>query len=621
MISGQDVQRRAARLVPRIEELLAACAGLEADQAGLIAGLRGNAGASARNLLHYLALRRTDLRDLSEPLAELGLSSLGRAEGRVAHNLMGVRGALRALSGMEHDGGAGAALRGELVTLRGARALLRRRTDALLGRARHAGPRIMVTLPSTAASDGGMVRELLESGMSIARINTAHDDAEAWEAMARRLGEQAAAVNVECRVLLDLAGPKIRTCGLGPGPAVVRVKPERDVLGRTVVPGTLEARAEGAPAGAGGASVPAGAGFVAGLRAGDVVAVDDARGRRRVLRVTRAGRSRALLSAERTVYVQPGARLRLISPAGREAETRVGEVPSTPAVVRVRVGDRLRLVRDRTLAGGGEVAGSVTAIGCTLPEALTDVRVGEAVFIDDGKIGARVVGVDAGGLDLEITRTPEGGGRVREDKGINLPESSVPVSGLTEDDVAALPLAVEHADMVGLSFVQRAADVAELRSRLMALGGRRVGVVLKIETRRAFDALPSLLLEALRGPPAGVMIARGDLAVEVGYERLAEVQEEILWLCEAAHVPVVWATQVLETMAKTGQPSRAEVTDAAMAQRAECVMLNKGPRIVEAVRFLDDLLRRMSAHQSKKRPTLRALGVARRFGGAGEVRR
>jgi pyruvate kinase len=112
----------------------------------------------------------------------------------------------------------------------------------------------------------------------------------------------------------------------------------------------------------------------------------------------------------------------------------------------------------------------------------------------------------------------------------------------------------------------------------------------------------------------GVMIARGDLAVEMGYGRLAEVQEEILWMCEAAHLPVIWATQVLETLAKKGRPSRAEVTDAAMAVRAECVMLNKGPYIVEAVEFLDGVLRRMQEHQSKKSPMLRALTIAQRFG-------
>jgi pyruvate kinase len=103
------------------------------------------------------------------------------------------------------------------------------------------------------------------------------------------------------------------------------------------------------------------------------------------------------------------------------------------------------------------------------------------------------------------------------------------------------------------------------------------------------------------------MIARGDLAVEVGYERLAEIQEEILWLCEAAHVPVIWATQVLETLVKKGIPSRAEMTDAAMGERAECVMLNKGPYIAEAVTILDDVLQRMQAHQIKKSPQLRAL--------------
>ena len=88
------------------------------------------------------------------------------------------------------------------------------------------------------------------------------------------------------------------------------------------------------------------------------------------------------------------------------------------------------------------------------------------------------------------------------------------------------------------------------------------------------------------------MVARGNLAIEVGFDRMAEVQEEILWLSEAAHMPVTWATQVLETLAKTGIPSRAEVTDAAMGERAECVMLNKGEHILDAVRFLDDILHR-----------------------------
>jgi pyruvate kinase len=105
------------------------------------------------------------------------------------------------------------------------------------------------------------------------------------------------------------------------------------------------------------------------------------------------------------------------------------------------------------------------------------------------------------------------------------------------------------------------------------------------------------------------MIARGDLAVEIGYERLSEIQEEILWLCEAAHVPVIWATQVLESLVKRGMPSRGEFTDAAMAERAECVMLNKGPYIEEGIAVLDDVLRRMETHRIKRSAQLRPLGA------------
>ena len=111
----------------------------------------------------------------------------------------------------------------------------------------------------------------------------------------------------------------------------------------------------------------------------------------------------------------------------------------------------------------------------------------------------------------------------------------------------------------------------------------------------------------MRSYPIAVMIARGDLAVEAGWERLAELQEEILWICEAAQIPVIWATQVLERTTKTGQPSRAEISDAALSQRADCVMLNKGPHILAAIRMLDNILRRMQGHQYKKTPRMRKL--------------
>jgi len=197
-----------------------------------------------------------------------------------------------------------------------------------------------------------------------------------------------------------------------------------------------------------------------------------------------------------------------------------------------------------------------------------DVRAGERIWLDDGKIGGTIEAVEPGEIHVGITHARARGEKLRADKGINLPDSSLRLPALTQKDIADLPFVAAHADMVGYSFVRTAADVYELEAHLARVGGEHLGIVLKIETRRAFEQLPNLILAAMRTPRDGVMIARGDLAIECGYERMAEVQEEILWVCEAAHVPVIWATQVLEGLAKDGHPSRAEISDAAIGQRA-----------------------------------------------------
>ena len=152
-------------------------------------------------------------------------------------------------------------------------------------------------------------------------------------------------------------------------------------------------------------------------------------------------------------------------------------------------------------------------------------------------------------------------------------------------------------------------DVTELLDELNELDAQ-IGIILKIETQKGFKNLPLILLKSMQTYPIGVMIARGDLAIETGWKNFASIQEEILRVCEAAHIPDVWATQVLENLAKKGVPSRAEITDAAMAQRAECVMLNKGYYISKAVKMLDRILRRMQRFQKKKESLLPKLDHA-----------
>jgi pyruvate kinase len=252
-------------------------------------------------------------------------------------------------------------------------------------------------------------------------------------------------------------------------------------------------------------------------------------------------------------------------------------------------------------------------IGVTPAALFEDARVGQVIWFDDGRIGGTIRDIAADHLVVEIVQARPEGSKLGAEKGINVPDTDLRLPALTPKDLEDLRFIVAHADIVGYSFVRTAADVNALQSHLSDMGGTELGLILKIETKRAFEQLPSLLLAAMRSRASGVMIARGDLAVECGFERLAEVQEEILWMAEASHTPVIWATQVLETLAKAGIPSRAEISDAAMGERAECVMLNKGSHIIEAVRSLDDILTRMQHHQNKKRSRLRQLNLADRF--------
>jgi pyruvate kinase len=554
---------------------------------------------SARNLIHYLALRATDLRALQEKLSWLGVSSLGRAESHVLANVDKVIGILHRLTGQawqdhSQDEPAGSV---------SGRQLLQFHADTLLGPAlRERKVRIMVTLPSEAAADYGLVRRLVQAGMDVARINCAHDDAAAWESMAHLVRRAAKASQRDIQILMDLGGPKIRTGALTPGPAVLKLKPERDALGHAISPSRLriDASAGGRTSATAQAHIVADADWLAGLRVGSQIEVTDARAKKRRLLVVECDADGVFAECLSSYYLTPDTALSYKGRHGRKIHSAYpGGIEPQPGALRLHNGDRLHLTH--------EGKDDATHIACTLPQVFAQVHAGERIWFDDGRIGGVVRKATAKGLEVEIVQAREGGESLLADKGINFPDSHLNLPALTDKDLQDLQTVAQIADLVGLSFAQEAADVAQLLHALHERGGERVGVILKIETLKGFENLPDLMLAAMAAPAAGVMIARGDLAVECGYERMAEVQEEILWCSEAAHMPVIWATQVLETLAKSGVPSRAEISDAGMGVRAECVMLNKGPYITDAIRMLDDILRRMAGHQTKKSPLLRAL--------------
>jgi pyruvate kinase len=577
---------------------------------------------SARNLIHYLTLRSVDLRPLQNQLAWLGLSSLGRSESHVLASLDKVLGVLHRLTGQPWEDKSDEEPAGSVSS----RELLNKNTVNLLGQARTKRPvRIMVTLPSEASGDFNVVRDLVEAGMDIARINCAHDGAIEWHQMAAHVRRAAKAAQRPVKILMDLGGPKIRTGEVAPCPPVLKLKPGKDEFGRVFRPARLHLRPIDAAEDLTDADASVGVWevWLRRLKVGASIDFFDARGAKRHFLVVKATENSAIAESLQTAYLTPETILNLGGSGGKKKHsTLVCQIDSQPGALHLHRGDILRLTKEGL--GQTEHIDDDTEdprpdnahVSCTLPEVIDQVKVGEPIWFDDGRIGGVIHKKSADWVDVEITLARMTGEKLVGDKGINLPESKLNLPALSDKDIEDLLVVATEADMVGLSFVQRPADVELLRQHLRRLDREDIGIVLKIETLQGFENLPELMLAAMAAKGAGVMIARGDLAVECGYERLAEVQEEILWCAEAAHVPVIWATQVLESLAKTGLPSRAEISDAGLGVRAECVMLNKGPYITQAIRTLDDILKRMGGHQAKKRPLLRAL---RAWGGTREA--
>jgi pyruvate kinase len=448
---------------------------------------RENFRPAAENLAHYLALRQEDLSSLQIELSERGLSSLGRCEADVLGSLDAVSAALAHICGVES---AGFPPRG---WKRSRDIPLQEQVEAIFGRD-PSGPRsrIMVTLGTNAADDPEFVDGIIAAGADCVRINCAHDNPVIWKAMIDSTRRAAVKLGRDCRVLMDLAGPKVR----------------------------------------------------------------------------------------------------------------IAEIAGSGSK-RMHLGDRLVCVSKtkRDIDCDGRV------IVSSDDEPMRHLKTGHAVLIDDGKIRCVVEGRTNSRVQLRVEAVRPTGVKLRVGKGLNFPDLNLAIPSLTAKDLVDLDFVAANADVVGYSFVQRPDDIKLLQSALAERLGDKalLPLVIKVETRLGVANLPDLIVTAAARQPTAVMIARGDLAVELGLQQMSETQEQLLWLCEAAHVPVVWATQVLDGLLKTGIPSRAEATDAAMGQRAECVMLNKGEYAIDAVRFLDNVLHRMDKHVAKKSALLGSL--------------
>ena len=586
----------------------------------------GRADYSAANLAQYIALRRRDLSSLQMRLAEAGLSSLGRSESHVLANLDVVIRLLAKIVGENID----AEIADDMseAFFKG-RDLLTQNTASLFGPPPiDRSVRIMVTMPTEAAFDYALVKGLLLRGMNCARINCAHDNETIWIRMLENIRRAERESGLSCKILMDLAGHKIRTGPIQPAPPVIHLKVKRDIYGQLVAPFRILLGKSGSMA---SDLSPHGNvqrsdyriihipdDFHQRLKLGDRMYFGDCRHKTRFFEVVeKASPDFWLCHGFSSTYLHAETQF-----SWRRADANgkfdvLGEFPLAPftgkfSSIHVENGDHLMLSRGDELGSPAVygVSGQIMTparIGCSCDAVFKALRPGQPVWIDDGKLGALVESVTDDGAMLKVTEAGQGGVVIRSDKGLNFPETDIDLPALSEKDLEDLAFVCRHADMVGFSFVRSPSDMDVLIQELKRRGRSDLPIIAKIETKAAVVNLPWIILSTLARHPQGIMIARGDLAVELGSVKMSEIQEEILWLCESSHVPVIWATQVLETLAKKGRTSRPEITDAAMSVRAECVMLNKGPYILDAVRVLGDILSRMDAHQYKKTPQLRAL--------------
>jgi len=610
MISKKD---RLQALHQQIEEIINKIREIETNYTEDIENVHPVYGKSALNLVHYLGFRNFDIDKLQDELRDLGLPSLSNVEAHVMKSLLTLSSIISHLLGKPDR-----EKRKGIISVKKSQKILNRNTKLLFGyKSKKRRTRIMVTLPGSAGDDYKLVNRLMNLGMNSARINCAHDDPGTWAKMIDNIHKSKDKLAKNCKIMMDLGGPKLRTGSMQPGPKIVRIRPEKDVTGKVVNPAKVWIAPPDIPPpdDTANAHIPISEEWFKYIKRGDNIRLTDTRDKKiKIVIDGKKGNGRWGLCFS-SAYVSSGTELHLFKPGSMEdLAHQVGELLPLEQYISLKVNDYLILHKDPM---PGEPAqydenGKLLKhahISCTLPEIFKDVKKGEPVFFDDGKIEGIIEEFNEDELLIKISYAKDSGGKLKSDKGINLPESNLKVSGLTKKDKKDLEFVAVNADTVNFSFVNDENDVQQLLDELSNYD-TTIGVILKIETQKGFKNLPRILLRAMQTYPIGVMIARGDLAIETGWKNFASIQEEIMRICEAAHVPDVWATQVLESLAKKGVPSRAEITDAAMAQRAECVMLNKGAYIEKTVKMLDKILRRMQRFQKKKEMILPKLDHA-----------
>jgi pyruvate kinase len=584
-------------LLHEIEELIQYVLEWEEKYSEKIAQVHPEYLESARNLVHYCAVRSQNLNSLQRRLGNFGLSRLSEAESHIMASLKTTRAILKSMLNEKCK------FPKHQLSFKKSRRLIRKNAKDLLGyRSKGRRTRIMVTLPAKAANDFQLVYNLIQNGMNCARINCAHETPEEWQKMIKHVQLASEQLRKKCKITMDLGGPKIRTGMIAEDAKIVKIQHETDSFGNDIKPIRIyfgkKYNDPEIPV------IPLKEYNPEKNKVGNVLHFVDAHFKKRKIEVCEIFEKGFLANLNKITFFETGLPLKL----EEENLFFIGELEEKKKPIFLREDDILIIKKDQSEGHRTKVkieTGELEPayISCTAPEIFSMVKAGEPILFDDGVIEGIIEDVTENEIQTKITRIPAKGGKLKPDKGINFPQSKLSLASLSEKDKTDLPFVLQNTDVINMSFVNTPMDIHELLDILKDQQSKRnLGLILKIETATGFDNLPEIILEAMNIHPIGVMIARGDLAVEMGWDQIGRIQEEILSTCKAAHITSIWATQVLENLAKKGIPSRAEITDTVMAQRADCIMLNKGNYILRAIKLLDTILKNMKLKATALKP-------------------
>lgn len=475
-----------------------------------------------------------------------------------------------------------------------------RRQEILGVQFHQVSPHIMLTLDAKMISSP-IIEQYLVSGMTIARINCAYGDESTWanmiEAIRRaedQLRKKGQYDRQRCKIYMDLAGPKIRVRRIHPIAHPLKIVVKNDLYGHPirVKKGIISWRKATSKLLFNNVydfeiSIPPDD-KLNRLQEGDHFSFLDAQNEKRKFLIIKVMPFGFVVSLDKTANINANT---CLQNAENQIALNVMNIEENFVKVQLKKSDQLRIFLKDTLELHDACPSAIPGISVSLPQAFVNIKEGHSVYIDDGKIHGKVKGYNGEFVDVEIV-SPEKPIILKENKGINLPDSNVSLSvpALTNKDEKDLAFICRHADLLGFSFVNHPDDLQKLKPFLSYYGKSDLPVIAKIETKEAVHNFSKILLEGLTFPNFGVMVARGDLAIEIGFQQLPVVQEEILAMCRAAHTPVILATQVLDTLAKKGIPSRPEMADLSFGSEFDCVMLNKGPFMKETVGFTKETL-------------------------------